>query len=264
VKLRQDDQDRQNILNWITPFDYSFQQNDYFERRQPGTCQWLLDSAEYQAWLKTKEQTLFCQGIPGAGKTILTSILINDLHERFQDDISVGIAYLYCDFRRRDVQKIDHLLASLLKQLAEHHTFLPGSVKDLYDRHKARRTRPLFEEISNTLHSVAAAYSRAFIVVDALDECQASDGCRARFLSEIFCLQTKIGANILATSRSMTKEFEGSPFLKIHATDEDVQHYLVANMDKLPSFVLSNSDLKDNIKTTIAKAVDGMYVQPPC
>ena len=33
--------------------------------------------------------------------------------------------------------------------------------------------------------------SRVFIVIDALDECQASDGCQARFLSEIFNLQVK-------------------------------------------------------------------------
>ena len=29
------------------------------------------DSVKYQSWLKTSKQTLFCPGIPGAGKTIL-------------------------------------------------------------------------------------------------------------------------------------------------------------------------------------------------
>ncbi|KAH7176019.1 hypothetical protein EDB81DRAFT_609735, partial [Dactylonectria macrodidyma] len=126
---------RQNILDWITPFNYGSQQSDYFGKRQAGTGQWLLDSAEYQAWLETKEQTLFCPGIPGAGKTILASILIKNLHERYYGNVNVGVACLYCNFGRQDEQKLNHLLASLLRQLAGHYPALPESVKGLYDHH---------------------------------------------------------------------------------------------------------------------------------
>ena len=48
---------------------------------------------------------------------------------------------------------------------------------------------------------MAAMYSRVFIVVDALDEYQVTDGCRMRLLSEIFSLQAKARMNIFATSR---------------------------------------------------------------
>ena len=129
----QHDQEHETIFKWLTPIDYAPQQTDYLKRRQPGTGQWLLDSAEYQAWLKTDKQTLFCPGIPGVGKTILTSIVIADLFNRFRNDTAVGIVYVYCNFRRKDEQKVDDLLSSLLKQLAESQSSLPGSVKDLYD-----------------------------------------------------------------------------------------------------------------------------------
>jgi hypothetical protein len=188
VKVRQDNQDRQKILDWLTPVDYGPQQSDFFRRRQTGTGQWLLDSAEYQTWLKTSQQTLFCQGIPGAGKTILTSIVVDDLITRFQNNPIISIAYIYCNFQRKDEQKINDLLTSLLKQLAQNQSSLPRSVQDLYDRHKEKQTRPSFEETSRALHSVAAMYPRVFIIVDALDECQVSKGCRSRFLSEIFTL----------------------------------------------------------------------------
>ena len=36
------------ILGWLTPINYTSQQNDFFNRRQAGTNQWLLDSSEYQ------------------------------------------------------------------------------------------------------------------------------------------------------------------------------------------------------------------------
>jgi hypothetical protein len=118
MKVRQDDQDRQKILDWLTPVDYGPQHSDYLKRRQRGTGQWLLDSAKYQTWLNIGKQALFCPGIPGAGKTILTSIIVDDLITRFQNDPTVNIVYIYCNFRRKDEQKIDDLLASLLKQLA--------------------------------------------------------------------------------------------------------------------------------------------------
>lgn len=105
---------------------------------------------------------------------------------------------------------MDGLLASLLKQLAQGQSSLPGSVKDLYNRHKQKRTRPSFDEILQALQSVAVRCSRVFLVVDALDECQASDGCRMRFLSALFNLQAKHGSNILATSDLFRRLLIGS------------------------------------------------------
>jgi DNA replication protein DnaC len=100
VRREQEDCQRQSILDWINPISYTPQQHDFITRRQEGTGQWLLDSAEFQAWLETDKQTLFCPGIPGAGKTILTSIIVEELTTRFSTDQTIGIAYIYCNFRR--------------------------------------------------------------------------------------------------------------------------------------------------------------------
>lgn len=260
---RQHDQEDEDILNWLTPIDYALQQTDYFKRRQPGTGQWLLDNAEFHTWLHTNGQTLFCPGIPGAGKTILTSVVVESLHTQFQHEPSIGIAYLYCNFRRQNEQGADDLLASLLQQLARGQPSLPESVKILYSSHKDKRTLPSLDEISRTLESVASLYSRVFIIVDALDECQASHGCRSRFLSQIFSLQARCGLNIFATSRpipEVTSKFSQSTRVEIRASDEDVRRFLEGHMGQLPSFVQRNRQLQDEIKNEISEAVDGMYV----
>lgn len=259
----QDEQERLAILDWLTLIDYIPQQRDFISRRQAGTGQWLLESTEFQTWLETDKQTLFCPGIPGAGKTILTSIVIDDLISRFYNNSTTGIAYVYCNFQRRGEQKIDDLLASLLKQLAQGQSSLPDSVKDLYDRHKVKRTQPSLDETLRSLHSVAAMYSRVFIVVDALDECQVSDSCRSRLLSEIFNLQAKCGANVFATSRfipEITDRFKDNITLEIRASSEDVRRYLDGHMFQFPGFVGRNLELQEEIKTAILKAIDGMYV----
>lgn len=259
----EDDRERQTILDWLTHVDYASQQSDFINRRQAGTGQWLLTSAEYQDWLSTKNETLYCPGIPGAGKTILTAIVVDDLTSRFRNRPTVGIAYIYFNFRRKDEQKPDVLLASLLKQLAMGQSPLPGSLKTLYDRHKNKQTRPSFDEISRALHDMCTKYSRVFIIVDALDECQVSNDCRTRFLSEIIRLQANSRLNLFATSRlipEISQKFEGKLALEIRASEEDIRRYLGGHMSHLPGFVHRSPELQEEIRTEIVRLVDGMYV----
>jgi hypothetical protein len=259
----QDNHERRVIIDWLTPIDYSTQQNDFISRQQEGTGQWLLDSKQFQDWHNKGRQTLFCPGIPGAGKTIMTSIVVGHLNTKFQNNTSIGIAYLYCNFKRQQEQKPADLLSSLLKQLVQEQPSVPESVKGLYQRHKDKGSRPSLEEILKLLHSIATDYSRVFILIDALDECQISNTVRRKFTSEIFNLQNKSGINIFATSRfipEIMKEFEGSISLEIRARYEDVQRYLDAHMFELPLCVSRSRTLQDTIKAEIIKAVDGMYV----
>ncbi|KAF4995561.1 hypothetical protein FDECE_12760 [Fusarium decemcellulare] len=256
-------QEQNDMLDWLTPVDYGSQQSDYFGRRQPGTGNWLLESAEFCTWLENSNQTLFCPGIPGAGKTILTSVVIDDMTSRFCWNTNIGIAYIYCDFRRQDQQNVVDLLASLLKQLAQGRPSLPAAMKSLYAKHKKDRTSPSLEEISSTLRMVSEMYQRVFIIVDALDECRASNLCRGRFLSELFNLQTHCAVNLFATSRPLTDitaRFAGSLSLPIFATQEDVERYLEGNLGNLRSCVKRNQQLKDSVKKEILEAVQGMFI----
>ena len=202
---RQDNRERreeyQAIMDWLAPADYALQQSDFISRRQEGTGEWLLGSDEFQKWVDQKEHTLFCPGIPGAGKTMITSIVVDNLCSKFGNDGSIGIAYLYCNFRQQQDQKPVDLLASLLGQLVQGQPSVSNSMESLYERHKTKRTRPSFEEISRVLQSILASYSRAFIVIDALDECGISDGGCKKLLSEIFNLQAKTRTSLFATSR---------------------------------------------------------------
>jgi hypothetical protein len=264
VKLVQYQQDKESqaVLDWITPINYASQQNDFISRRQAGTGQWLIDSTEFQEWVNTKQRTLWCPGIPGAGKTIITAIVIEYLCGRFKNDPSVAISYIYFNFRRHDEQKAEDLLANLLKQLARGQSSLPDSVKSLYDSHKNMQSRPSFDEISRTLRSVATMFSKVFIIIDAIDECRVDNGCRTRFLTEIFSVQAECGINIFATSRFNIPEvmthFSNGPSIEIRAHDEDVERYLDVHISQSGSVLLKGN--RDEIRRRIIAAVDGMWV----
>ncbi|KAK2804620.1 hypothetical protein FQN51_001821 [Onygenales sp. PD_10] len=263
-----DNRDRKSLeetLQWLTDLEYSDKENDFYSRRQEGTGQWLLDAPEFCAWVSKSNQTLFCPGIPGAGKTILTSIVIRHLEDTFGHDTDIGIAYIYLNYNRQNEQLPISLLASLLRQLVHARGVLPTVIKELFERHRPTKTRPLLGEIMEVFPLVAKEYSRLFIVVDAIDEYDDSSGNRGLFLSSIFQLQKEVNANLFVTSRhipDIQMEFDshGSSNLEISAADQDVERYLVGHMFQLPSFVKASDSLQQDIVTQIMDTVDGMFL----
>ena len=264
LHTRQDVRERREqyaqILDWLASTDYTSQQHDHLRRRHPGTGQWLLNSSIFRTWLGTPGKTLFCPGIPGAGKTILTSIVVGHLLDKYQENPTAGIAYVYCNFRQQDEQRLDDLLGNILKQLSS--SLMPDATEALYDKHNPKRTRPLTDELSGTLQSVASSYTRTFIIVDALDECHISDGSRSRFLEACFALRDLCKVNLFVTSRfipDITELFERASTLEIRANPEDVRKYLAGQMFRLPGFVRRDACLQEEIEHAIVEAVDGMY-----
>jgi hypothetical protein len=264
LNSRFDDQDCNTILDWLTVSDYhAHQQSDFFGRRQQGTGQWLLDSPEFKEWMATSGQTLFCPGMPGAGKTMIVSIVVDHLNN-FQQEAgpyNVGIAYLYCNFRQGQEQKPVNLLTSLLKQLVQELGLIPGSVRSLYDLHNLKKTRPTFEDISKVLQLTVPLYSQVFIIVDAMDEYNDIEGDCQRLIHQIFELQKKTGANFFTTSRfvrDVEREFIGCRNLEIRASDHDIHEYLDGHMVHLPFFIQRNLGLQDEIRRRIKDAVKGM------
>jgi len=74
--------------------------------------------------------------MPRAGKTIITSIIIDYLSMKYRDNNSISVVYLYCNFRRKNEQKPIDLLISLLKQLLLGLPNIPDSVRRLYEHYR--------------------------------------------------------------------------------------------------------------------------------
>ncbi|KAK5056146.1 hypothetical protein LTR84_012699 [Exophiala bonariae] len=253
------------ILQWLTPIEYISQQNDNYNRRQPGTNQWFLESNEFQFWLETRGHTLFCQGMPGAGKTLLSAAVVRYLQNERWNTMQIGVAYIYYNFRRQHEQNPTDVFASLLKQLGHGLDPFPTILKELYEEHRPQETRPSFDEIFLALQTVLHCYTKTFIIIDALDECSASNQVRQQFLEQIFRLQEASGTNLLATSRfslDVEKSFQGDRILRlvIQASQDDLQKYLNGNLRILPSFVSRSEELQRQVKNTIVEAVDGMFL----
>lgn len=261
IQSRQDVQEKQAILDWLIDTNFGAQQSDVFAARQPGTCQWLLNSAKYRNWVDHGDQTLYCPGIPGAGKTILSSIVINDLETKVDIDSTVGVAYIYCNFRSQQSQDIRMLVASVLKQLCQRQLDIPHAIKALYSKCKIMQKKPQIEELRVVLRTVAKLFSRVYLVVDALDEWQNTEGDRSSMLNELLVLQAETYLNLFATSRpvgDIEKYFSGLPAIDISASQEDIALYIEGHRNLLPEFVIQTPGLLETIKETLSEASQGM------
>ncbi|KAH8684491.1 hypothetical protein BGZ60DRAFT_167023 [Tricladium varicosporioides] len=63
MRKGQKNKETQNIINWISPLNFSAKQNDFFGRRQEGTGEWLLKNKTFRSWLDGTKRTLWCPGL---------------------------------------------------------------------------------------------------------------------------------------------------------------------------------------------------------
>lgn len=264
---KQEDQERDKILSWISPTCLAARQNEVFKSRQEGTGTWLLKTEEFTHWLSQEKQILLCTGIPGAGKTVLVSMIIDYLETTFSGQDDIGIAYYFCDFRQE--QPLLGIYSAILRQFLQGKASIPEHITALHQKHNQRGTIPSVNDILEALKVTMNKYRRNFIILDALDECPLSDplgSVRYAFLRKILSLPNDHDVSILATSRidqEIIALFEGGTSMEIRATQGDIQQYIDVRLNDLRPFVHRKPDLKQCIKDEITDAAQGMYVYTP-
>jgi Cdc6-like AAA superfamily ATPase len=270
IEAIQQGQNRQNqghdlqkhyeTMEWLSPDSFAAQQSDLITRKQADTGQWFLDSPEFTEWVNGTSQTLFCPGIPGAGKTMMAAIAVDHLQKAIQTT-DIGVAYLYCNYKRQADQTAPNLLAAIIKQLVQNRPSIAHSLSSMYERHRVRGTRPSFKELSSVLQSVLANYSKVYVVLDALDECPEQNGTRSQLLGICRDLQQQTGLRLMATSRhipDIVEKFKDTPLVEVRASDSDLKRFVTGNVNRFARFVRLSSDLQERVQTKIVEAADGM------
>ncbi|KAG8832783.1 hypothetical protein FRC20_007808, partial [Serendipita sp. 405] len=117
---------RKEILKWLKGSDPTTNHNTARKKHEPGTGEWLLDSKEFKSWMEEDGKIVWLNGIPGAGKTVLSSTVIEHLISECKNSIESRMAYYYFDFRDHEKQTAGGCLRSLIHQLCEQSDKIPG------------------------------------------------------------------------------------------------------------------------------------------
>lgn len=247
-----------STLDWISPKDYSPELHDNLSTLTSGTGRWFLDSAEFVAWSTGSENTLFCKGNPGTGKTMLATIAIKHLLNTVYDCNS-AVAYLFCNYNRHEEQTASHFFAVLLRQMVHAKARIPPSVQELCDYHKARNTRPSADELMKTITTFATDFKAVYIIIDALDE--SDRDARLSLLPALRQTQTQGNVKVCATSRPLpeiTEWFTADLCLSIRASDPDLALHLRGRIGELSRCVRGDTDLQERIVSGIIQAAEGV------
>ncbi|KAJ7177596.1 hypothetical protein C8R46DRAFT_889097, partial [Mycena filopes] len=246
--------ERTQIIDWFSLINFFQQHADITSARQKGTGGWLLVHPHFQEWKEGLGRTLWCSGIPGAGKTVLASMVVDHLSQ----SPTARTACIYLNHKETKVQTPANLLASIWRQLVIGGRDI-SAVRTLYEGHSEKKTTPSLVEIENIVQS-EIGMSKVYIVVDAVDEYP--EELRQILLPALAAMGPT--CNLMMTSRphiTPSSAFQNIKFLEIHADMDDIQAYVNMEINKSPhlsKFVQKQPTLMGEIHARISGKVDGM------
>ncbi|EGN99239.1 hypothetical protein SERLA73DRAFT_160705 [Serpula lacrymans var. lacrymans S7.3] len=256
-------EERKKLAAWLTPLNFRRTQSDVYGSKQEGTGDWVLDDEKFKEWIRcdTKFKTLWCPGIPGAGKTVLAQVshIINFLTEKHKDT-DVAVAFIYCNYKEQP--KVDDLVASLLKQLVECSSTTFKNVATRYEFHQQTDSRPTPEDVHKTLVSEIKHFSQVFVVTDALDEITETGANRYKLLKRLQSLE----CHLLVTSRdikSIGDALRDFPCMRLRANEKDIRQYIEGCFlleQTLAGLIVEDPPLKEEIVEGVTKYADGMFL----
>ncbi|KAJ9149081.1 Zinc finger, ZZ-type [Pleurostoma richardsiae] len=269
VEQTQKGHEQERLLEWLSSSDLSIKHNAAIKMREPGTGLWFLESEDFCNWVSSPG-FLWLYGIPGCGKTVLCSTIIEAVREICLTSDERKLAYFYFDFQEIESQDEGVLLGSLLRQLCAGEAAIPKPVQDLYTRNHPSGYQPSTEELESTLFAIIGSLEKeVYIILDALDELpEKHDSTKRReVLRRIDRMVSRRFANlhILTTSRDVMDIREKLASLCGQAisiqsshVDADIAKY-VRTCLKEDRFVRLPDYIKALIEAKLAEQADGMF-----
>ncbi|CAI7589621.1 unnamed protein product [Penicillium glandicola] len=252
------------ILGWLAKATFESRNSYHLEKLIEGTGKWFLDSLPFNDWVRGNQPILLCPGDPGAGKTMISALVIDHLRTIFEDCPDIGVSFIYFDYKVR-YESPTEILAALVRQFIQQKPSMPDYVHELYARSLRLNRRPTLKELSFVMRQLLSHHARSFLVIDALDECPSSNGTRRAFLSEILSHSTETELRVMITTRyspeiSRDLEHAGAVELNISATGEDVNRYIDSRIQRTDGVLFRNLQVQEDIKAQVTKAVGGIFL----
>ena len=257
------------VLRWLASPDQSINYESALRQRQVGTGLWFLRHKSYLEWIAGKSYFLWLYGIPGCGKSILSSTVLEDLLGRADQCTGSAVVYFYFDFNDPQKRRADLMLRSILAQLLRKCAEIPVAVAALFSSCKSGLQQPPLSACVDVLRRVIIEIPRVFLVLDALDECNS----RKELLEVITSISDWKANNlhVLLTSRKerdiqdtivQIVNSENMVHLQSDQVDPDIRAYAVERLSKDKSLEKwrKSNEVQEEIESVLMKKAQGMYV----
>ncbi|KAJ6780228.1 hypothetical protein PWT90_01955 [Aphanocladium album] len=258
---------------WLRAPDPSTNLSKARQLYQPGTGQWLLQGDAYRSWKRDPGSFLWLYGIPGCGKTVLSSTVVTDLDQ--DSEISRTVLYFYFNFSDIKKRSTENAVRSLIDQLYRKSANARAEMNSLHSLlAKSVGDQPTHSWLQKTLVSMAQKCPSIWVVLDGLDECETrSQYTIDGVLPWIGSLRTALpNMHLLVTSRpeqdisSSIKHWASSKEmipLQSNKVAGDIAAYIASKMQHMHRW-RTRPDVQQLISTALNKRANGMFRWVAC
>ncbi|KAI0406999.1 hypothetical protein F4802DRAFT_605837 [Xylaria palmicola] len=170
-KSAQDITRRSTIIQWLSSYNCEADQIRYRKTRSICECpgEWLLRDSRFQKWSAIgfcSDPFLWLNGIPGAGKTILASIIVDHL----QLTPGAAVAYFYCKHRNESRNSFIGVARAILAQLLRQYPHLTS----YFFEKVSTNGHALLDSATTAREMIQTVFrnsSKTYIIIDGVDEC---------------------------------------------------------------------------------------------
>ncbi|KAK2786337.1 hypothetical protein FQN53_006705 [Emmonsiellopsis sp. PD_33] len=270
IESMQKDSESERIRGWLNPPDPSTNLNEARKKRLNGTGSWLLETELFRQWKSGSRQYLWLHGIPGCGKTVLSSTIIDHLD---QESDGFVVLNFFFDFNDSKKQSLENLVRSLVIQLYSKCKNSRAELEALEKSCGIHQQQPAFESLFGVFLEMVNSAGKVQIVIDALDECEKREDLLSWI--ETFTSSSPKELRLLLTSRK-EQDIESQLMfwldpesvvpIQQDSVNPDIRAYVRDRLQRDRGFARWNAQpsVRDEIEAELMEKADGMFRWAAC
>jgi hypothetical protein len=223
----------------------------------------LTESNEFKYWLASPGSRLWLSGIPGAGKTVLASSVIEEALRT--SDSEHAVAFFYCDYKNPASQDPLKILGCIASHIARQNESCLEKLREYYKICHPDGNLPRMPDKSrlrSLILDMASEFTNVSILVDGLDECNETT-------VEVVEMLAGLGGPNLRTlflsraEQHIREILTDYTQISIAARNSDLKLYVASEIEirtRNKRLQLKSDQLKEHILDKLVNDADGMYV----
>ncbi|KAH8594471.1 hypothetical protein B0O99DRAFT_687700 [Bisporella sp. PMI_857] len=268
--------ERMRILRWLSTELYISHHKTISSNRLAGSGSWMLNKDAYRKWkYSSRHPFLWLNGAPGSGKSVLTSLVVDDISEELSQKTGrPPIAYFYCSRESSEPRRADstEILLSILKQLtcdSLDDPISPWVAEKWQERRKLDSDDRLDRTEAVEIIIEICNMRGGFIIIDALDECPRNAREELMDSLDTICQNSTSLVRFFVSSRpnaDIRQHFNKTPKLEILArrNSGDIVNYVNSELDKkikAGKFLAGHPSegLVKEVKAVLTEQADGIF-----
>ncbi|KAF2837374.1 NACHT and TPR domain protein [Patellaria atrata CBS 101060] len=249
--------------------------DDISKNRVLGTGNWVQREPSFQAWSEKQSPIIYVSGIPGSGKSFLSSSIISYLREqhpqRVNDSSHVSIAYFFFKDSSPETRSVHQALRDISFQICQN--------DPLYAKYVGKQitTASDIQTIRSAWRKLFVDYftkskendSSAFILLDGMDEAYNDE--RHTFLDLLGEVKTEQNASRIKLAMVGRPQVLGDiedgleqsvPTIEITSAknSEDIVSYIQISIRKSRVLRRTSKTLQEEIVSKLTDGANGMFL----